>query len=404
VSAAHALSTAAAAAARSDAAKSTETCRAAVEENKALKLQVVEGQDAKRRVVSLEYQVEELRRQLEVQRKMIALADEGDRGGEALLMNLKHQCKNLRVHIDGLQLQLDSKDSELLSLYTNRAQQLQAADAAAERELVKDAMVGSIFKRADVFRHLFEQEAAAAAAAPPPPLESTASSDARPLSLGEGGDALEIAISFEGGAGAGGEWILDDDAVSCISQYICAAPPRGVHCTSLALSSASTSTISLTSLSICAHNNSWLVCIALSQMPLGDDGVSFLAPAVSSCSNLTSLLLSACGVSDGGISTLAGCLHGHSKLQQLGLRSNSISDTGAENLAQLLRSCPSLADLSLHQNAVGDEGACALVSVIDDHKLHRVKLLRLTRNPLTTRAIRVILGRDRQAKIYWDSV
>jgi hypothetical protein len=70
----------------------------------------------------------------------------------------------------------------------------------------------------------------------------------------------------------------------------------------------------------------------------------------------------------------------------------------------LLRSCPCLADLSLHHNSVGDEGACALVSAIDDHKLHRVKLLRLTRNLLTSRTVRVILGRgDRAAKIYWDS-
>jgi hypothetical protein len=52
---------------------------------------------------------------------------------------------------------------------------------------------------------------------------------------------------------------------------------------------------------------------------------------------------------------------------------------------------------------VGDEGACALVTAIDDHKLLRVKLLRLTRNPLTSRTVRIILGRDRPAKIYWDS-
>lgn len=139
-------------------------------------------------------------------------------------------------------------------------------------------------------------------------------------------------------------------------------------------------------------------------MPFGDEGVKLLAPAISSCCNLDALMLSACDVSDGAIGTLVGCLQGHPKLQQLGLRSNCISDAGAEQLAHLLRSCPCLADLSLHHNSVGDEGACALVSAIDDHKLHRVKLLRLTRNLLTSRTVRVILSRgDRAAKIYWDS-
>lgn len=401
VSAAHAAATAAAAAARVDAAKSAEACRVATGESKALKMQVEGGEEAKRRVVSLEFQVEELRRQLEVQKQMMALAEKGDRGGDDLLMHLNRECKALRLHIDALQLELESKDAELLSSYTNRSLLLQAADTAAERERVKDAMVCSIFKRADVFKHLFEQEEAALASAAAATPEPTTSIN---LESDEGGlrvKALDVAIALDGGAG--GAWQLDEDAVTCLSQYMCSCPPRGVHCTSLSLVAASTSEISLSALALCTLNNAWLTCISLSHMPLGDEGVERLAPAVASCSNLTSLLLSACGIHDGEVGTLVGCLQGHLKLQQLGLRGNCITDAGAEQLAHLLRSCPSLADLSLHQNSVGDEGACALVTAIDDHKLLRVKLLRLTRNPLTSRTVRIILGRDRPAKIYWDS-
>jgi hypothetical protein len=403
VSSAHAAATAAAAAARAEAAKSAEACCVATEESKMLRMQVDGGEEAKRRVVSLEFQIEELQRQLAVQKQMIALADEGDRGGDALLMHLKRECKSLRLCIDGLQLQLDSKDAELLSSYANRSLLLQAADTAAERERVKDAMVGSIFKRADVFRQLFEQEEAAAAstkAAASTP-EPAAAIDSQSHEGGDCREAVRVSIALDGGAG--GARCLDEDAVTCISQYVCACPPRGVHCTSLSLTAASTSVLSLSALSLCTHNNAWLTCISLSHMSFGAERLAVIAPSISSCSNLVSLLLSACDVSDGEIGTLVGSLQGHPKLQQLGLRNNCITDAGAEQLALLLRSCPSLADLSLHQNSVGDEGACALVSVIDDHKLHRVKLLRLTRNPLTSRAVRVILGRERVAKIYWDS-
>ena len=407
ISSAHSAATSAAAAARADAAKSAELCRVATEENKALRMQIEGGEVAKRRVLSLECQIEEMERQLEVHKKMAALADEGERGGDALLMHLRRECKNLRLCIDGLQLELDSKDAELHSSYTSRSLLLQAADAADARQRVKDAMVGSIFKRADVFRQLFELEQAAAvakaastpsAASTPEPAVSVESSS----HAGDGeGQPLAVCIALEGGAN--GAWVLDDDAVSCISQYICASPPRGVQCTSLTLTAASTSALALSSLSLCTLNNAWLTCIALTSMPFGADGFNVIAPAVSSCPNLISLLLSACNISDGETGALVGCLQGHLKLQQLGLRNNCITDAGAEQLAHLLRSCPCLADLSLHHNAVADEGACALVSVIDDHKLHRVKLLRLTRNPLTSRTVRVILGRDRLAKIYWDS-
>lgn len=399
MSSAHAAATSAAAIARAEATKSAEICRGATEENKALKTQIEGGEMAKRRVVSLEFQVEELQRQLEVQKKMVALADQGDRGGDALLMHLKHECKNLRLRIDGLQLELDSKEAELHSSYSSRSLLLQAADVAAARERVKDAMVGSIFKRADVFRQLFEQEHAAVAARAASGRD--VSEDAQLNASDDRGLPLEVAIALEGGPNSA--WVLDDDAVSCISQYICASVPRGVHCTSLTLTAASTSSMSISSLSLCTLNNIWLTCITLTNMPFGIDGVNMIAPSFGSCSNLTSLLLSACDISDAEVGSLVGCLQGHPKLQQLGLRSNCITDAGAEQLAHLLRSCPCLADLSLHHNAVSDEGACALVSVIDDHRLHRVKLLRLTRNPLTSRTVRVILGRERPAKIYWDS-
>lgn len=397
MSSAYAAATSATTAARAEAARSAQLCREATEENKALKTQIEGGDIAKRRVVSLEFQIEELHRQLEVQKKMVALADEGGKGGDALLMHLKRECKNLRLRIDGLQLELDSKDAELHASYCSRSLLLQAADAAAGRERVKDAMVGSIFKRADVFRQLFEQEEAAAAAP-----ERAAAVDAQANAGHDDSRALDVAIALEGGAH--GAWVFDDDAVSCISQYICASPPRGVHCTSLSLTAASTSSMSVSSLSLCILNNFWLTSIVLTKMPLGSDGVSLIAPAIGSCSNLTSLLLNACDISDAETGALVGCLQGHPKLQQLGLRSNFITDAGAEQLAQLLRTCPCLADLSLHHNSVSDEGACALVSAIDDHRLHRVKLLRLTRNPLTSRTVRVILGRERPAKIYWDSV
>lgn len=141
-----------------------------------------------------------------------------------------------------------------------------------------------------------------------------------------------------------------------------------------------------------AHNTA-LVSLHMSWNQIGDDGVSFIVEAVSSNikTNLRDFRLCCCGITAKGamaLSILISC----TRLKVLYLSMNVVGDDGVEFIANALTQNTHLSVLDLRKANIADKGVKALSSVLQMNKAS-LQVLDLQENRITDSSL-LLLGRS----------
>ncbi|MDP2438370.1 MAG: COR domain-containing protein, partial [archaeon] len=163
---------------------------------------------------------------------------------------------------------------------------------------------------------------------------------------------------------------LSDDGIVSISQVL-------LHCTTLDLLDLSANALTSASASLLAtalagDSRTLSLCtLLLSGNPLGDDGASFLAPAIASSSSLQTLEMSNCGISDCGARDLFRSLRDNTCLRMLRMDANSFGDDAVEVLTESLRGNRCLTHLHLALCRVTDRGTSLIAALLQDNGLLR---------------------------------
>ena len=115
--------------------------------------------------------------------------------------------------------------------------------------------------------------------------------------------------------------------------------------------------------------------VMLSGKNIGDDGLTWLADALSSNSCVESLHLSKNDIGPEGVEALADCLYQNLHLEQIDLSKNRIGNQGAVALARCLQRNHSVTSLDLQDNGIDGEGAASLLYFISKNTtLHSIDL------------------------------
>lgn len=141
-----------------------------------------------------------------------------------------------------------------------------------------------------------------------------------------------------------------------------------------------------------AHNTA-LVSLHMSWNQIGDDGVSFIVEAVSSNikTNLRDFRLRCCGITAKGAKALS-ILISCSRLKVLYLSMNVVGDDGVEFIANALTQNTHLSVLDLRKANIADKGVKALSSVLQMNKAS-LQVLDLQENRITDSGL-LLLGRS----------
>jgi len=115
--------------------------------------------------------------------------------------------------------------------------------------------------------------------------------------------------------------------------------------------------------------------VMLSGKNIGDDGLTWLADALSSNSCVESLHLSKNDIGPEGVEALADCLYQNLHIEHIDLKSNRIGNQGAVALARCLQRNHSVTSLDLQDNGIDGEGAASLLYFISKNTtLHSIDL------------------------------
>ena len=141
-----------------------------------------------------------------------------------------------------------------------------------------------------------------------------------------------------------------------------------------------------------AHNTA-LVSLHMSWNQIGDDGVSFIVEAVSSNikTNLRDFRLCCCGITAKGAKALS-ILISCTRLKVLYLSMNVVGDDGVEFIANALTQNTHLSVLDLRKANIADKGVKALSSVLQMNKAS-LQVLDLQENRITDSSL-LLLGRS----------